>query len=130
MNRFARLFVVGFAMPLAACAGGSSASMTAPSALAADPTPSPGVTPNATGITITPPANVRAGVAAYFTLTVTGPSVELTVDFGDGTAMTVGTITHGSAVSHLRGRGLSNPHSHREGWDRGVASAKVPVFVK
>jgi len=104
--------------------------MTAPSTLAANPTTSPGADQRATGITIAIPADARAGVAAYFTVTLTGPSVEVTLEFGDGTLVTAGTVSQ-AVVSHVyAAAGTYTLTVTRKGAAGDVAAASAPVFVK
>jgi hypothetical protein len=103
MNRLACLFTGGLTLLAVACSSGSSQSVVAPTPVAAPIViPSPAATPTpVTGIVVTTPTKLRAGVPAVFTFTVTGmPLIDLTLAWGDETMTDVGALTQGT-VSHV-----------------------------
>jgi hypothetical protein len=105
MKRLGWLFTAGLTLASVGCSGGSSQSVTTPTTAIAgarvgNPPPPATQTP-ITGIVLTPPNELRAGVPALFTFTVTGiPLINLTLAWGDETMTDVGAVTQG-VLSHI-----------------------------
>jgi PKD repeat protein len=103
MSRLACLFTGGLILLGEACSNGPSQSVTGPTtSVVTVVTPPPQADPTPiTGIVITPPTDVRAGIPALFTFTVSGlPLISLTLAWGDQTMTDLGAVTQG-VISHV-----------------------------
>jgi hypothetical protein len=82
------------------------------------------------GIVVTPPALIAAAIPAYFTITITGSPLDLTIAWGDQTVTNLG-FTNQSVVAHVyRAPGTYFLRIAARGEDGQVTTAMAPMFVK
>jgi hypothetical protein len=120
-----RLACGGLVLLGVACSNGAPQGVAAPAA-----TLNPSMAATVAGVVITPPTDLQAGVPAYFTFSVTGTPVNLTVAWGDGTAIEVGAVTSGVLAHVYASAGMHILTLTAKDVAGGVMAGSVSVFVK